>query len=153
MKKRITVESCVVDQAAAGGLNVVVVDDSVVIREHVVESLVAVQGVGSVRQAGDVPSGLVLLEARRPDLMVLDIEMPGQTGLDLLKIVRSTNKSSVIIMFSIYDHPQLRKKCKDLGANYYFHKLNEFECVAEVCRSLIEGAGVETEGSIVTEQE
>lgn len=85
-----------------------------------------------------MPGGLRLLEASEPDVLILDIEMPGESGIDLLKISRRRAYASVIIMLSVHDHPILRRKCLELGADYYFHKLTEFERVAEVCRDLVE---------------
>jgi DNA-binding NarL/FixJ family response regulator len=125
-------------RAGARGLHVLVVDDSAVLREHLADSLRALTGVLSIDEAGDVPGGVQQWQSRRPDLMILDIQLPGQSGLDLLQIVRRTDKEMVIIMFSVHDHPQLRQKCEGLGANAYFHKLKEFDRVVEVCRDLAE---------------
>jgi DNA-binding NarL/FixJ family response regulator len=122
----------------ANGLQVVLVDDSIPLRERMAASVSAVHGVARVRLANDVPSGLRLFEEHEPDVMILDIELPGQNGLDLLKIIRRRRSSSLIIMLSNHDHPKLREKCADLGANFYFHKLTQFEQVAEVCRKLAE---------------
>jgi DNA-binding NarL/FixJ family response regulator len=119
-------------------IEVVLVDDSKLMRDRVVASLAVVNGVGVIREAGDVPSGLRLLEVAEPDVLILDIEMPGQSGIDLLKIAKRRTYAAVIIMLSIHDHPILRQKCLDLGADFYFHKLNEFERVAAVCRELVE---------------
>jgi DNA-binding NarL/FixJ family response regulator len=132
------IESGSKNKSPAGGLQIVLVDDSIPMREHVVASLSAIGGVAEIRQAIDVPSGLLLLDGRRLDLLILDIELPGQSGLDLLKIARRRNYTSVIIMFSMHDHPSLRQKCADLGADFFFHKLTEFERVADICRELAE---------------
>jgi DNA-binding NarL/FixJ family response regulator len=124
-----------------GGIEIVLVDDSVLLRELVALSLSAIKGVAAIRQAGDVPSGLLLLEARHADALILDIEMPGQSGMDLLKIARRRNFADIIIMLSIHDHPKVSQRCMDLGANFYFHKLGELDQVAEVCRDLAERRG------------
>jgi len=138
MKRRGAFESGPERKKFSGGLQVAVVDDSALMREHVIDSLSTVNGVAEIRQAADVPAGLRLLETRKPDLLVLDIELPGQSGLDLLKIARQRDYDAVIIMFSIHDHPALRQKCAELGADFFFHKLSEFDRVAEVCRELAE---------------
>jgi DNA-binding NarL/FixJ family response regulator len=125
-------------EADYGAIEVVLVEDSKPMRDRVVASLAAVNGLGVIRQAGDVPAGLRLLELSEPDVLILDIELPGANGIDLLKIARRRAYASLIIMFSIHDHPMMRQKCLDLGADFYFHKLNDFERVAEVCRDLVE---------------
>jgi DNA-binding NarL/FixJ family response regulator len=119
-------------------LEVIIVDDSLPMRERLAASLVTLEGVDIIGQADDVPAGLSLLEQRRPDVLILDIELPGQSGMDLLKIAHRRNFAPVIIMFSIYDHPKLRQMCLGQGAAYYFHKLTQFDRVAEVCRELTE---------------
>ncbi len=126
------------DKTPSGSLTVVVVEDSILMRAHVAASLSAIKGVAAVRQAEDVPSALQLLETIKPDVLILDIELPGRTGLDLLKTVRKTDAAVVIIMLTNYDQPRLRKRCAELGANYFFNKLSEFGRVAEVCRELAE---------------
>jgi DNA-binding NarL/FixJ family response regulator len=124
------------NETSASGLQIVLVDDSILMRKRVEASLSALEGVAEIRQAVDVPSGLRLLDGRKLDLLILDIELPGRSGLDLLKVARRRNYTAVIIMFSIHDHPTLRQRCADLGADFFFHKLTEFERVAEVCREL-----------------
>ncbi len=125
-----------VGTAKDDGIEVVLVDDSVLMRERVAASVRAVKGVTAIRQAGDVAAGLLLLEAGAPAVVLLDIEMPGQSGLEFLEIARRRGCAAVIIILSIHDYPKLRQRCADLGADFYFHKLTEFEQVAEVCRGL-----------------
>lgn len=137
----------------AGNLNVVLVEDSILMRAHIAASLSAISGVAALRQAEDVPSGLRLLETIKPDVLILDIELPGQTGLDLLKIVRRRDAAVVIIMLSNHDHPMLRQQCANLGANFYFNKSSEFERVAEVCRELAERRARQAVSSPPTAQE
>jgi DNA-binding NarL/FixJ family response regulator len=123
-------------KAPCGGLKVLLVEDSILMRAHVASSLRAIKGVAAVRQATDVPSGLQLLESLKPEVLILDVELPGQTGMDLLKIARRKDAAVVIIMLTNHDHPKLREKCAELGANFFFNKTTEFDRIAEVCRDL-----------------
>jgi DNA-binding NarL/FixJ family response regulator len=134
------------DKTRASGLKVLLVDDSALLRERVAASVSEVAGVALVLQAGDVPSGLQFLAAK-PDVVILDIEMPGQSGFDLLKIARRANYTGVIIMLTIHDHPKMRQRSAELGANFYFHKLTEFQQVAEVCRVLVASRGQQVDWS------
>jgi DNA-binding NarL/FixJ family response regulator len=117
-------------------LRVVLVDDSLPVRERVAASLAAVEGVEVVGQAGDVPSGLRLLEQCKPDVLILDLELPGQSGLELLVACRRAKHAAIIIMFSIHDEMKLREKCLEMGAAFYFNKASEFDHAIEVCRYL-----------------
>jgi DNA-binding NarL/FixJ family response regulator len=124
------------DKKPAAGLTAVLVEDSILMRAHLASSLSAINGIGVIRQAGDVPAGLRLLECVKADVLILDVELPGQSGLDLLKIVRRRDPAVTIIMLTNHDHPKLRQKCEELGANFFFNKLTEFEQVAQTCRDL-----------------
>jgi DNA-binding NarL/FixJ family response regulator len=119
-----------------GKLAIILVDDSEPMRERLAASLTALEGVEIVGQANDVPSGLRLLEARQPDVLIMDVELPGQSGMDLLKIAHRRKFAPTIIMFSNYDHPKLRQLCLDNGATHFFHKLTQFDNVAELCGEL-----------------
>jgi DNA-binding NarL/FixJ family response regulator len=140
-------ESNVNTNAPIHGLEVVVVEDSLPLRTRIAASVGAVPGVATVREAEDVPSGLRLLQEREPDVVILDIELPGQSGLDFLKIIRRRGCAALLIMLSNHDHPKLRQMCAELGADYYFHKLTQFELVAESCRKLAERRQQKVDGS------
>jgi DNA-binding NarL/FixJ family response regulator len=122
----------------AGGLSVVLVEDSILMRAHVASALGAIKGLAPLQQAVDVPAGLRLLQTVKADVLILDIGLPGQSGMDLLKIARGRDPNIVIIMLTIHDHPMLRKNAFELGANHFFNKFHEFDRVAEVCSQLAE---------------
>ena len=72
-----------------------------------------------------------------PDVVVLDIKMPGVDGIDVLKAIKNKNQDIVVIMLTNYPYPQYRKKCIELGADYFFKKSTEFESVIETLKQLI----------------
>ncbi len=118
-------------------IKVVLVDDSALIRERVAAALSALDGVEVVGQAADVPTGKRLLAEHQPDVLILDIDLPGETGLDLLQNGNVQRQSLMIIMLTNYDHPKLRERCAELGANFFFHKPTEIEKTMDVCRELV----------------
>lgn len=115
---------------------VVLVDDSAVVRERVAATLSALGGVAVVGQATDVSEGLKLLRETKPDLLILDIGLPGESGLTLLETAKAEQLVPTIMMLTNQDHPRLRQHCLDLGANHYFHKPTEFENMIDLCFEL-----------------
>src|ERR1700744_3837872 len=89
---------------SAGTLQILLVDDSALVRVHMVELLDDAAKHVEIRHAGDVPSGVRLMEQWRPDVMIFDIDLPGQSGLDLLKIARRKFTHAIIVMMSMHDH-------------------------------------------------
>jgi DNA-binding NarL/FixJ family response regulator len=68
--------------------------------------------------------------------VILDIRMPGGSGIDVLENIKKTNAAPVVIVLTNYPYPQYRKKCMALGAEYFFDKTTEFEKVTEVIENL-----------------
>jgi len=72
--------------------------------------------------ANDVPQLLDLLRKIAPDIILLDINMPGISGLDALKPIRQHAPKTKVIMLSTYNEEHLIEKSKNYGANGYLLK-------------------------------
>ena len=57
-----------------------------------------------------------------PDLVLMDIRLPGKNGLELTKEIKSLYPDVVVIIFTNYDFPQYRKAAKESGADGFFVK-------------------------------
>ena len=117
-------------------MKVLVVDDSAIVRKRVKGMLSEVSTVETVSEAKDRLEAISLLHKLKPDVMVVDIEMPGGNGIDLLVDVKKQRKPPLVIVLTNLSDPQYRKKCMDVGADFFFDKSIEFDKVAEVLRHL-----------------
>jgi DNA-binding NarL/FixJ family response regulator len=117
-------------------IRVVLVDGTVYVRERLAELLSALEGVQVVGQAADGATALRLIEEHHPDVLVMDLELPGQSGTDVLASIRKDVRGPLIIILTNCDYPVLRQTCARLGADFYFYKSVEFERVIEVCQEL-----------------
>ena len=116
-------------------VRVLLVDDSTCVRERLAESLSALDGVEVIGQVGNVAAALEFMQKQKPEVVVVDIELPGQSGMELLADLPKTGRPLVIILTN-YDYPVLRQGCARLGADFYFYKPVELERVIEVCEDL-----------------
>jgi DNA-binding NarL/FixJ family response regulator len=121
----------------ANPVHCLLVDDSFVVRDRLVELLSSLDGFVVTGQAGDLAAGTQLMKEKKPDVLILDIDLIGQSGIALLEVARTYNPAVVVVMLTNHDHPVLRRRCADLGADFFFHKATEFEKVFEVCRDLV----------------
>ncbi len=98
---------------------ILVVDDD---RDLVVllERILVEEGY-QVATAYDGSSALTLLDEQKPDLIILDIMMPGINGLEMLNCVRQTHGIPVIMLSAKKDEATLRDAF-DAGANDYIRK-------------------------------
>ena len=81
-------------------IRVLVVDDSVVIRKVLTEALAVDPGIEVVGTAADGAIALAKIPILEPDLITLDVEMPGKSGLEVLAEIRRTCPKLPVIMFS-----------------------------------------------------
>ena len=82
-------------------IRVLLVDDHKLFRAGIRSLLQAVSGVEVVAEAGDGREGLRLIEAHRPDVVLMDIMMPGLNGLDTTAQVARTCPATRVIMLSM----------------------------------------------------
>ncbi len=72
-----------------------------------------------VLETDDAEKGLLLVQSAKPDLLLLDLVLPGKSGFDILKQLRSQNETAdlPIIVFSVLGERDTVKKGLELGAN------------------------------------
>src|SRR5690348_10924248 len=68
------------------------------------------------------PAFLDSLASRRPDCLILDLHMPGMTGLHVLQKLRQTGVQLPTIVITAYDEPETRNDCLAAGAAAYLRK-------------------------------
>ena len=104
---------------SGNGTHVLVVDDEPTVREVVVSYLR--RDGHTVSEAADGPTALRLLDADRPDLVVLDMMLPGVNGLDILRRIRAAGDTPVIMLTARAEESD-RVAGLELGADDYVVK-------------------------------
>lgn len=122
-------------------MRVLVVDDSVVVRDRLVLMLSELQDVEVVGIADDAPGAIASVARLRPDLVVLDIRIPGGSGFEVLEQVRRGGPSTVVIMLTNYAYPEYRQRCLAAGADFFFDKSTEFDRIPELVEGLVRDNG------------
>ena len=117
-------------------MKVFIADDSVVLRERLVTMFADVPGMEIVGQAGEGLEATDAIRRLEPDVVILDIRMPGGNGIDALKSIKKETPAPAVIMLTAYPYPQYRKKCLEAGADYFFDKSTEFQKVTTTLKQL-----------------
>ncbi len=113
---------------------VFIVDDSPVVRERLVTMISELPNVEIVGQADIAFEAINSIRRLRPSIVVLDISMPGGSGMYVLESIKKDPPGPLVIMLTNFAHDQYRKKCLQLGADFFFDKSTEFERVTEVLK-------------------
>jgi RNA polymerase sigma factor (sigma-70 family) len=103
-------------------IRVVIADDHTVVRQgirHVLEHMPNLEVVG---EAADGESVLRLVEETNPNLLVLDISMPGKTGLEVARELRAGGSEVTILILSMHDDPEYVLEAVRAGADGYILK-------------------------------
>jgi DNA-binding NarL/FixJ family response regulator len=117
-------------------LRIVVADDHSLFRDGVV-SLLEAAGHHVIAQVGDGESAVREASRGRPDLVLLDISMPGQDGLETLRQIRKAQPSLPVVMLTVSDSEASLFEALRAGAQGYLLKSLE----AGEFLALIEGIG------------
>ena len=117
-------------------MKVFIADDSLQVVERLTDLLSGLPGIELAGNAGEVSGGLQRIRRLRPDALILDLEMPGGSGLDVLRAVRKELPDLLILVCTNYPYQQYRKECLAAGANYFLDKSMEFDKIPMILGQL-----------------
>ncbi|MDA0328303.1 MAG: response regulator transcription factor [Gemmatimonadetes bacterium] len=103
-------------------IRVVIADDHTVVRQGIKGVLEEVDGLEIVGEAGDGDEALKLVSEVDPDVVVLDVNMPGKTGLEVAKTLRDGGSGVRILILSMHDDPEYVLQAVRAGADGYVLK-------------------------------
>ena len=112
-------------------------DDSVLILDRLEELLCKYQHVeivGALKNGNDTLDALLKLN---PDLAIIDLKMPGLSGLEVLHEIRKVNKSLKIIILTFFAIDSYKKLAIREGADYFFSKVDDFDKVSLVVAEML----------------
>lgn len=104
------------------GLKVVIADDHSVVRQGIRGVLEAIEGLEVVGEAGDGDEALEMVAELKPDVVVLDVNMPGKTGLEVTTELRQQGHPARVLILSMHDDPEYVLQAVRSGADGYVLK-------------------------------
>lgn len=118
------------------GNKVFLVEDAPAIRTRLAEMLGKIEGVTIVGEADTAASAVEGILRTRPHCVVLDIQLVGGSGMEVLRKIKLAHPNIVFIVLTNHAEPQYREICMANGASYFLDKSSEFEKVKEVVKNL-----------------
>jgi FixJ family two-component response regulator len=86
---------------------------------------------------GSAAGFLESLSVQVPDCLILDLQMPAMTGLELQDRLRQRGSTLPVIVITAHDEPGTRSRCLAMGASRYFRKPVEGDELLDAVRSLV----------------
>jgi len=99
-----------------------IVEDNNFFRQLLKETLVSRFPSMDISEAGSGEEALQRIKAYFPDLIFMDIKLPGETGLELTKKIKAQYPNIIIIILTSYDLPEYREAASQYQANYFLSK-------------------------------
>lgn len=101
---------------------VLIVEDSTFYRESLILTLRERYGSIEIDGAGDGEGALQKVETLHPNLIFMDIRLPGGSGLELTRKIKTSSPETIIIILTSYDLPEYREAANRYRADYFFPK-------------------------------
>lgn len=119
-------------------MKVLVVDDSRMFRDRLVNLLFTIKGVEAVAETENAHNAISLFQTERHEVLILDIRLRGENGIEILKQIKRERNAPKVIMLTNFPYPQYKKICMEEGADFFLDKSTEFDEITEIIRNMIE---------------
>jgi DNA-binding NarL/FixJ family response regulator len=106
------------------------VEDSVETR-HAVRGLLEAQGIAIVGEAADGATGTELARELEPDVVLMDVQMPGMGGIEATQIITGSLPDTRVIVLTSFDDDALRRQAEEAGAAAYLVKEGPPDVIAD----------------------
>ena len=114
-------------------IKIIIVDDHPIFRSGLKQIIEEEDDIEVIDEAGDGEKALELIHEKKPDIAVLDIDMPKKTGLEVLKQISKTKNPVKIIFLTMYKEENVFNEAMDLGIKGYVLKES---AVDDICESI-----------------
>jgi two-component system, NarL family, invasion response regulator UvrY len=118
--------------------NVLIVDDHPIVRRGL-KDILKEEGDFAVTETADAQGALNLLEQKPFDLVVLDLDLPGMHGLELLNTIKRQHKQLRVLVLSIYPEDQFAVRVLKAGASGFISKDAVPEQLVSTIRKILRG--------------
>ncbi len=131
-------EAVVDDQS----ITVVVIEDHALLRDAIRAFIRECDDIQIVGEAGTADEGSSLVAARQPTIALLDINLPGKSGLDVARRIQTQSPSTRVLVLTAYDYPQYVRAVIQAGAYGYILKSATRDQVLDAIRAVARGETV-----------
>ena len=120
-------------------IRVILCDDHALIRRGIRDTLSDAADIEVVGEAGDYPELRTLLRSHTCDVLVLDINMPGRSGLDVLAVLKDEGATMKVLICSMYPEDQYAIRALRAGAYGYVNKGGDPQQLVLAVRTVSQG--------------
>jgi DNA-binding NarL/FixJ family response regulator len=128
-------------ESAPEAITCLIVDDHEVVREGLRLSLSRAPHIRVVGEASDGQTAVALAERRRPDVVIMDVRMPGMDGLEATKLLTERVPTTAVLIFTAYSERSLLGRGLESGAKGYILKEAPHQTLLRAIEKVAAGDG------------
>lgn len=118
---------------------ILIVDDHAIVREGLIQRINREEDLVVCAEAGDAQEGLAAVEKHDPDLVVVDISLPGRGGLELIKDIVATHPKIPVLGLSMHDEVVFGERVLRAGGRGYVSKSEDASTMLVAIRRILDG--------------
>ena len=118
-------------------MKVLIADDSEMMLEALQEMLSPFSQVEIVAACKNGTDALEAIRSLKPDLAIVDLKMPGLTGIEVLTGIRKENQFTIFIILTLYPTLYYRQLAIKAGVDYFFSKEDDFDNIAGIVEEMV----------------
>jgi two-component system, NarL family, invasion response regulator UvrY len=120
-------------------IRVVLCDDHAVVRRGIRDTLMEATDIQVVGEADGYATLRELLRNQQPDVLLLDVDLPGRSGLEILAVLQEEQSPVKTVMVSMYPEDQYAIRCLKAGAVGYLNKGGDPAALLTAVRTVAQG--------------
>jgi DNA-binding NarL/FixJ family response regulator len=129
-------------------ITTLIVEDSTFFRQLLKETLLSRFPKMDITEAGSAEEALGKIQISSPDLIFMDIKLPGESGLELTKRIRDQHPDIPIVILTSYDLPEYREAAGQYKANHFLSKGSTTkEKILTLVKSILSDRHIDNGGS------
>ena len=117
-------------------IKLLLIDDHSIVREGLKQLLELDGDIKVVGEASEGKQGLALIESLKPDIVLLDLDMPGMNGIDVLKKLKEKKSKQKVIILTIHNEIEYLQKAMEIGVSGYTLKDSEYAVLRKAILSV-----------------
>jgi DNA-binding NarL/FixJ family response regulator len=134
-------------------IRILCVDDHAVVREGITRVLSRQRDMQVIGAVGTGEEGVAMFERHRPDLTLMDLQLPSMTGLEAIRAIRRIDAQARIMVLTMYEGDEDIRRAIEAGAATYLVKTTLSDDLVRVARDIYCGKEALTDNVLVTLRE
>lgn len=123
----------------AKSISILVADDHPILRKGILDILRSEKDIQVIGETGNGADALTFIESHKPNIAILDVEMPKLSGIDVAKSVQEQGLLTDIIILTLYDNENFFNEALDSGVMGYLLKDSAIDVIIDCVKSVMGG--------------